>query len=332
MKLFQLRKGAAALSLGTLLAFAATADASAQTLRLGVGTAPLSAETKALQEMAKMVEARSSGAVKVQVFEGDKLGGSVAQLENLALGTQDMHSNVADWYQYFDPGWRALAIPFVFTGVEHVKKFQATPVFAQWKQALIDKHGVRMIADNWYRLPRVLVTKTPVFKVQDLDGMRLRLPNLETYLLTWGALGVKPTVIEYSEAFLAMKTGTVAGLEAPLSGVFPQKFYQAAPYITMTNHQIAPYTVIIAEKSWKKLSPANQQILEKAAMDAGDFYYKLILDSFGDQKRKMLEEGAVFIETDTAPFVKKVDEVIKKFEAEGKLPKGLVDQIRGLAG
>ena len=306
--------------------------ASSQSLRLGVGTAPLAPETRALQEMAKMVAERSGGAVKVEVFDGDKLGGSVAQLENLQLGTQDMHSNVADWYQYFDRGWNALAIPFVFRDVGHVIKFQATPAYAELKQAMLEKQGIRMIADNWYRLPRVLLTQKPVFKPADLEGMRLRMPNLDTYLLTWGALGAKPTVIEFSEAFLALKTGTVVGMEAPLSGVYAQKFYQAAPFITMTNHQIAPYTVLIAEKSWTKLSPERQRILAQAATDAGDWYYKLILDSFDEQKRKMLAEGTVFIETDTAPFAKKVDEVIRKFEADGKLPKGLVEQIRGLPG
>ena len=311
---------------------AAAADADAQSLRLGVGTAPLAPETRGLQEMAKMVAERSSGALKVEVFDSDKLGGSVAQLENLQLGTQDMVSNVADWFQYLDNGWSALAIPFVFRDLAHVRKFQGTPAYADLKKSMLDKHGIRMIADNWYRLPRVLLTQKPVFKPADLDGLRLRMPNLDTYLLTWGALGVKPTVIEFSEAFLALKTGTVVGMEAPLSGVYAQKFYQGAPFITMTNHQISPYTVIIAERSWKRLSPANQQILEKAANDAGDWYYKLILDSFTDQKNKMLAEGTVFIETDTAPFAKKLEDVIKKFEADGKLPKGLIEQIRGLQG
>ena len=49
----------------------------------------------------------------------------------------------------------------------------------------------------------------------------------------------------------------------------PQKFYQAAPFITLTMHQIAPYTVLISEKSWRKLDARQQEILTKAATDAG---------------------------------------------------------------
>jgi tripartite ATP-independent transporter DctP family solute receptor len=300
-------------------------------LRVGVGTAPLSAETKALQEMARLAAERSGGDLKVDVFDSDKLGGSVAQLENLQLGTQDMLSNVADWYQHLDKGWNALAIPFVFGGVDHVKRFQQTATYKGWLAEMPGKHGVRMLADNWYRLPRVLLTTKPVRTPEDLKDMRLRMPDLDTYLRTWGALGAKPTVIAFSEAFLAMKTGTVQGMEAPLSGVYPQKFYQAAPFITLTMHQIAPYTVMISEKTWRRLNARQQETLTRAAQDAGDWYYKLILESFDDQKAKMQAEGVQFIETDTKPWADRVEAVIRAFETEGKLPRGLVAEIRALA-
>ena len=156
------------------------------------------------------------------------------------------------------------------------------------------------------------------------------MPELESYIRTWSALGAKPTVISFSEAFMALKTGTVQGMEAPLSGVYPQKFYQAAPFITLTMHQVAPYTVLIAEKSWIKLNSKQQEIVTRAAKDAGDWYYKLIVDSYADQKARMLAEGVQFIDTDLRPWAAKVDEVIKAFETEGKLPRGLVTEIRGL--
>lgn len=321
-----------ALAAGLLLGMAALAAQAETKLRVGVGTAPMSPEALALKEMARLAAERSKGDLVIEVFDSDQLGESVSQIENLQLGTQDMHSNVADWYQYLDQDWAALAMPFLFGGVEHVQRFQDTDTYARWKQEMIDKHGVRMLADNWYRLPRVLLTTTPVFRPEQLDGMKLRMPNLDTYIRTWSALGAKPTAIAYSEAFLAIKTGTVSGMEAPLSGIYSQKFYQAAPYITLTQHQIAPYTVLISEMVWQKLSPEQQAIVEQAAKDAGDWYYSSILDSFDEQKAKMLSEGAAFIEVDRAPFANRVEEVIKTFEADGKLSKGLVEQIRGLAG
>ncbi len=320
-----------ALAAALMLGLAAAAAQAETKLRVGVGTAPLSPEALALKEMARLAAERSNGDLVIEVFDSDQLGESVSQIENLQLGTQDMHSNVADWYQYLDQDWAALAMPFLFGGVEHVQRFQQTDTYARWKQEMIDKHGIRMLADNWYRLPRVLLTTTPVFRPEQLEGMKLRMPNIDTYISTWSALGAKPTAIAYSEAFLAIKTGTVSGMEAPLSGIYSQKFYQAAPYVTLTHHQIAPYTVLISEMIWQKLTPEQQAIVEQAAKDAGDRYYRSILDSFDEQKAKMLSEGTAFIEVDRAPFADRVEEVIKAFEADGKLSKGLVEQIRGLA-
>lgn len=324
------RLAVAAASLLGMLVAAESANA-AISLRLGVGQAPLSAETRSLEEMARLVDERSSGELIVEVFSGNQLGGSVAQIENLQLGTQDMHSNVADWYQHLDKDWAAMAMPFLFTGVDHIKAWQDTEVYAGWRQSLIDNHGIRILADNWYRLPKVLITQSPVFTPDDLAGMKLRMPNLETYIQTWEQLGAKPTVIDWTEAFLALKTGTVVGMDTPLSGIYPQKFYQAAPYVTLTNHLVAPYTVIIAESSWQELSPELQEILAQAAKDAGDHYTQLIKDEFAEQKRKMLAEGTAFIEVDTTPFAERAEKAMVAFEQDGMWSEGLVAEIRSVA-
>lgn len=319
-----------ALGLAGMVTLIGTAAAETS-LRLGVGTAPLSSETRALEEMARLVGEHSGGELTVEVFPGGSLGASVAQIENLQLGTQDMHANVSDWYQHLDQDWAALAMPFLFTGVDHVQAWQATDAYEQWKQKLIDDHSIRILADNWYRLPKVLITKSPVFAPDDLEGMKLRMPNLDTYIQTWEQLGAKPTVIAWAEAFLAMKTGTVVGMDTPLSGIYPQKFYQAAPYVTMTNHLVAPYTVIIAEPSWQKLSPEQQETLQQAANEAGNYYTQLIHDEFTEQKRAMLAEGTVFIETNPAPFAEAAEQAMNSFEQNGMWSAGLVEQIRAVA-
>ena len=214
---------------GAALSVIATSAWAETTLRLGTNAAPLSAEVQASKEFARLVTERSGGELTVEVFEGDKLGKPVAQIENLQLGTQDFHANVSDWLQQMDKDWATLAMPFLFSSIEHVKLFQASDTYAQMKDRMATEHGVRVVADNWYRLPKVLVTTMPVFKPEDLEGVKLRMPNLATYVDTWSAFGAKPTPLAWNESYLAMKTGTVDGMDSPLNMVHPQKFYQAAP-------------------------------------------------------------------------------------------------------
>ena len=264
------------------------------------------------------------------VLDSGKLGGSEAQIENMQLGTQDMHANTLDWFQKLEKDFSTIAMPFLFTGNEHMQKFQQTDIYAGMKDAMLKNHGLRIVADNWYRLPKVLITKKAVFKPADLQNVKLRMPNLPTYVDTWASFGAKPTAIAWKEAYLAMKTGTVDGMDSPLSGLYPEKFYQAAGFVLMTRHLTGPYTVIISDKAWQKLDEKQRGILTQAALEAGDFYTKLIADQFAEQKAAMMADGTVFIEADMAPFVEQASTAMAKFENEGKWSAGMVEKIKGL--
>ena len=309
----------------------ATNSFSAEKFRFGLNGAPLSLETLGAKEFTRLVEEYSGGSIQIEVFEGDKLGKPVAQIENLQLGTQDFHSNVSDWLQQLDKDWSTLAMPFLFTGVDHVKAFQETDTYAAMKERIAKEHGVRIIADNWYRLPKVLITTKPVFNPVDLKGVKLRMPNLATYIDTWTAFGARPTVLAWSEAYLAMKTGTVEGMDTPITALYPQKFYQVAPYVLKTDHLVAPYVVLISEKVWQKLSSETQDILLKAGADAGKFYTEKGISDFKEQKALMMAEGTYFIELDAKSFANIAQEVMIKFEADGKWSPGMVEKIRGIA-
>lgn len=316
---------------GLALATMAMPALAEMTLRLGTNAAPLSAEVQASKEFARLVTERSGGELTVEVFEGDKLGKPVSQIENLQLGTQEFHANVSDWLQQLDKDWATLAMPFLFSGIDHVKAFQQSDAYAAMKERLTTEHSIRIVADNWYRLPKVLVTTMPVFKPSDLEGIKLRMPNLETYVKTWAAFGAKPTPLAWGEAYLAMKTGTVDGMDSPLNLVHPQKFYQAAPFILKTDHLVAPYTVLMSEDAWQKLTAEQQDLVLQAGADAGDFYTRLVEDSFAEQKAAMLAEGAAIIEIDAAAFAEQAKSVMADFEAAGAWSPGMVDSIRGLA-
>ena len=66
---------------------------------------------------------------------------------------------------------------------------------------MIEEKGVRIIADNWYRLPKALLAKKPISSLEDLQGVNMRMPSLKTYFETWKDLGAKPTVIPWAESF-----------------------------------------------------------------------------------------------------------------------------------
>lgn len=312
-------------------AIAATiAAASAAELRLGGVHSPNSFETRALEKFAELASDKSNGALKISVYPAGQLGDERTMIDMIDTGAIDMFANVADWNQHLVKDFAILSMPFVFESIEHLKTFQASETYQSMKDTMLKEKNVRILADNWYRPPRVLLTSKPVESLEDLEGRKLRMPDIEAFVKTWSAFGTKPTIIPFAEAFLSIKTGVVDGMEAPLSSIYAQKFYQVAPNITMTNHGMAPFNVLISESSYAALSAEEQETLMAAAEEAGDFYVSEIENEFGPQKEAMVSEGAIFKDIPLAPFAEKASAVADDFESRGVWTPGLFDEIQTL--
>lgn len=309
---------------------AGPALAATKELRLGGVHAPASFETKALEQFAKLAAEKSGGTLKVNVFPAGQLGDAVSMIENVMMGAIDMFANVADWNQNVVKDYGIMAMPFAFRDQDHVKKFLASDVYAAMKKEMLEKKKLRVLADNWYRVPRVLVTKFPVGSLKDLDGKKFRLANIKAYVETWKALGMKATILPWAESYLALKTGIVDGMDSPFSSVFPEKFYQAAPFVTMTNHSVAPFNVLISEVVFAKLTPVQQKALTDAGREAGDFYTKSIEEQVATHSAKMTAEGAKIANIDVRPFVEKARAVAAQLEKEGDWTPGLFDKVSKL--
>ena len=327
MKLF---KGLLGLAVGTAVAGVIAQPVMAKELRLGGVHSPTSFETQGLNRFAELVKRETNGGLKVAVYPAGQLGDAVGMIENVILGAQDMFANVADWNQHLVQDFAILAMPFSIRDKEHLQRLQRSDLYANLKRKMLETKQIRILADNWYRMPRVLVTKEAVKSVDDLKGRKLRMPNLDTYIQAWKALGAKPTVVPWAEAYLALKTGVVEGMDSPLSSIYPQKFYEAAKHITITNHAIAPFNILISERVFQKLPKEHQAVLVEAAEAAGVFYTQTLHDAFAEQRRKMEEAGAVLEKVDLKPFAMRAREAAVLFEEQGLWSKGLFDEIQKL--
>ena len=304
--------------------------ANAADLRLGGVHAPNSFETRALEKFSELAAEKSGGTLKIDVYPAGQLGDERTMIDMINTGAIDMFANVADWNQHLMQDFAILSMPFVFEDLDHLKAFQTSATYKGMVDKLREDKGVRVVADNWYRPPRVLLTSKPVESIDDIDGLKLRMPDIESFVKTWSSFGAKPTIIPFAEAFLSIKTGVVDGMEAPLSSIYAQKFYQVAPNVTMTNHGIAPFNVLMSEQSYQRLDESEKKALIAAAQEAGDFYVAEIESEFAPQREKMIAEGASFNEVDLAPFADKARVVAEEFESRGVWRAGLFAEIQEL--
>lgn len=314
-----------------VMAAGAEDEADAIVLKLAVESAVGTPGELSGQDFKRIVEEKSGGRIKIEYYPAGQLGTGDDLTESLQTGSVDMTWRVLDWYSKFEKGWNILLLGFLFRSEDHFRLFLESEKHAEFKENLIQKVGIRMIADNGIGAPRVVVSKKPVTSPSDMQGMNMRVPGIEMYQKTWSAVGVNIVSVPWGEAYMALSQGIVDALESPLGSIYGMKFYEAAKNISLTNHLFSLYVMTINESSYQKLSEDLQQILVEAAVEAGELYVKYDQESVSKNKQAMINSGVTFIENpDIEAFQSKVNAVVTDLEKEGMWPAGLYEYIQGL--
>jgi len=299
-------------------------------LRFGGIQSVTDTTTIAMTRLAEQVEKESDGRLKIEVYPASQLGDAVSQIEGVMMGSLDMFCDAGEWCSQFVKDWNVMALTFVFDDEAHLRKFLAGPVNAAIEEQLRVERGIRVLANNWIRAPRVITSRKPILKLEDLQGLKMRVPEIKMYLESWQALRTKPTMVAWGEVYLALRQGIVEAAEGPLDTMYTMKFYEVGPHITLSRHLMSNMNVLINERKFKSLPADLQEILVKAANDAGDWFSETVRQMTNEYVEKMKEGGAQFYEIDIAPFKAKMPALAAKMEEEGVWSKGLYDQVQAL--
>lgn len=319
-------RAAAAALLGAVLALPAAAQ---QTLTFGGSDAVGSLLDRANGHFTKLVNERAQGKLKVNFISGEQLGNDVQVIEQMMQGSVHLYGDVLGWYANWVKDFAILNWGFTFDDNDHVQKFLDSDVYKALSEELRQKHGVRILAAAPTQ-PRVLFAKKAVKSPADLNGVKMRVPEIRTYLLLWETLGTRPSRVAWAEVFLGLKTGAIEAAEGPVSAAYAQKFHQAANYVMRTDHLVSTHHVTINDKTFQALSPELQKILVDAAREATQWSRRQAEAETEEIVKKMAAEGATVVEVQAKPFADKAVAGVEQMEKDGEWSQGLWRKIRAL--
>lgn len=311
-----------------------TMSAEAVTLKMGTKMPENHHESIALKKFADLVEERTKGEVKIQIYFGEVLGDSKKQIENMIQGLQDFYAEGYGFYDSYVKDFRLAGLPYIFKDNDDFKKFLQSDVQKEIEKQLLDKVSLRIIntEKNWLRGPyRVIASKKPVRSIDDLKGLKLRMANNPTSVRAWETLGCAVSVIPYSETYLALKQGTVEAVTCPVTDAYYQKFCEVAPYITVTYEYFQQVAIVMNDRRFRSLTPEQQDILIQSINEAGQMCWNMTVESGEKLVELMKKEYKVeMIDMDTTPLRAKIDELTRKLEAENYITPGIIDRIHNL--
>ena len=217
---------------------------------------PDDAHSKAMLEFEQVVEEVSGGQIQVEIFLAGELYNQDTGLPAMRRGNLDMHYTGPNWLAEFVPYVSMFAAPYIFDGYEHMSQTFNGPVGEEMFDDVAEQVGVRPLG-AYYLGTRQLnlrdigrAVRTP----DDMDGVKLRMPNTEAWQLMGRALGANPTPLAFTEVYLALQSGTIDGQDNPLPTDFNAKFYEVTKYIILTDHYINPIMPTINEEKWQSLT------------------------------------------------------------------------------
>jgi tripartite ATP-independent transporter DctP family solute receptor len=299
-------------------------------LKMGTLEPPANPISMAGERLGKLVNEKSKGSLRIEVFPASQLGNFTTQIEGVMMGSQDIFLGAPENLGQFEKDYNILSLAFVFRDQNHIQAFFRSPLHAAMAEKLRKNRGIRFTAERWNRTPRVLLAKKPVFSPDDLKDIKMRVPEITMYLEVWKALGTRTTQVPWGEVYLALKQGVVDAMEGPFDTLLGMKFYEAAPYITLTNHVICAAGLYINDKKFLNMPKELQTILMDSIRNAGDYFTKLCFDNYDRDMNEMLSRGAKFITVDRTPFKEKMKPLIVEMEEKGMWRKGLYQAVQDI--
>ena len=225
--------------------------------KLGYINSPNGPMHEAALKFGEYVKESTKGQYSVKVYPSSQLGNERELTEAVTLGTVDMTLSGPTPVSWYIPEYSMVNCPFIYKDLQHYMRVWDGEVGKLIKQLLLEKKGLNVL-DNWYRGPRYLTANKEIKTLDDLKGLKIRVPEAEITLEVWKILGANPTPVPFNELYMSLQQGVVVAQENPFEMIQTASLYDVQKYIMNTQHVASHYMLLISDKQLKSL-PADTQ-------------------------------------------------------------------------
>lgn len=282
-------------------------------LKFGMVAGNQSNEYKAVQKLAEDVKEKSNGRLRIEIFPESQLGDDRAMLEQLEGGALDFTLAETGRFGIWVPRAEILGASYIFDSFDHLEKvIYETDFGKKLHEELINKHNWRVLGTG-YNGTRQTSSNRAINSIEDMKGLKIRVPNHQPLLEYAEFVGATPTPMAFTEVYLALQTNAVDAQENPLSTIKAVKFYEVQDYLALTNHTINDVNYIVSELTWEKLPEDLQDILKEATVGAATYHTELFVNEEAELIQYFEEQGVTVTKPDLAPFKEAVAKSYQRY-------------------
>ncbi len=303
--------------------------AAAQTVLRSTDIHPTDYPTvEAVRHISKLLEERTKGRIKINVFHSAQLGNEKDTIEQTRFGVIDINRINMAPFNNLIPATNVPALPFIFRSVEHMRKVMDGPIGDSILKEF-EKHDLVGLAFYDSGSRSFYNSKRPINTPADMKGMKIRVQQSDMFVALVSALGANATPMAFGEVYSALQTGVIDGAENNWPSYESTKHFEVSKFYSLTEHSLSPEVLVMSKRSFDKLSKEDQEIMKAAAKESVAKMRELWDAREKASEAKVKAGGAVINTVEKQPFVDAMKPVYDKFVTDAAL-KDLVAKIQAV--
>jgi tripartite ATP-independent transporter DctP family solute receptor len=244
-----------------------------------------------LLEAADQISKDTDGKVELRIFPNGQLGGEADSLSQLRTGAIEGYGFGGLVISPPVPAAALYGVGFVFSDASKVWPAVDGKLGDFVRASLIkaNLYATRTVWDLGFR--EITSSMKPIRTVDDIAGLKIRVPAAAAYTGLFKALGASPTSLAFNEVYSALQTKIVDAQENPLSLIVTSKIYEVQKYCSLSNHIWQGNWVLFNGRVWKSLPENLQEIVERRLNEAGRAQRKDLADLDQSYRDTMTKGG-----------------------------------------
>jgi TRAP-type transport system periplasmic protein len=284
------------------------------------------------EKYAQIVAQKTNNQFEIKIFGGGQLGTIPQNYAGIKTGQIDMMLKDIGTWSLAKGGkdFNILMAPYVFRDQQHLRNFLQSPLFKEMMAKTEKEGGFHLVGYVSDRAPKQISTSTRrITKVEDLKGLKIRVPETKTIMETMKFWGAAPTPVAGAELYMALKQGVVDGQDNGFDTIAQAKFYEVQKYVAVVDYILTGLCVMMGAEQWNKLTPDQKKAFEEAAVETEKWATKWTNDTVAESIDFLKKQGMEIVNPDLSGFKRMAAEANKQFEGD-LWEKGLYEKVQAI--
>ncbi len=276
----------------------------------------------------ELIEERSNGAFRVDIFDSSKFGNFDSVVQGLQLNMLQMGSASTPNLSPFSDEFLIFDLPFLFPDYPSTDKITDGPIGMNATKAL-EKSGIVGLGYIEIGFRNLWNNNRKVATLADAKGLKIRSTPSKAHIATLKSLGVNPTPISWGEVYTAMQQKTVDGIDIDLNLAWYNNFPEVNNHVTIVNSLFSPHLVMASKRFLDSLSPEDREMFLTTFEEVKLYERKLIRDGEKEILAKLADKGVtvtVLTPEERAKWAAATASVYEQFE--NRIGKDLVEKAK----